>query len=72
MKNITFSAEEKVIEEARRKAARENTNLNSLVRTWLREYVGDTDRAEQYRRLQKELAYARSGKRFSRDEMNAR
>jgi hypothetical protein len=72
MKNITFSAEEKVIEEARRKAARENTNLNSLVRTWLREYVGDTDRAERYRRLQKELAYARSGKRFSRDEMNAR
>ncbi|MFP4375383.1 MAG: hypothetical protein ACLFPO_13710 [Spirochaetaceae bacterium] len=72
MKNITFSGDDQVIERAREKAEKENTNLNSLFREWLREYVEDTNRVEEFDTLSRELDYANAGRRFSRDELNAR
>ena len=39
LKNITLSAEEKLIKLAREKAARENSTLNSQFRAWLERYV---------------------------------
>jgi hypothetical protein len=72
MKNITFSGDDQVIERAREKAEKENTNLNSLFREWLREYVEDTNRVEEFDTLSRELDYANAGRHFSRDALNAR
>ena len=40
MKNITLSGDEALIQKAREKARRENTNLNAAFREWLSRYVG--------------------------------
>ena len=40
MKNITLSADENLIEAARRRAAAERTTLNAQFRLWLADYVG--------------------------------
>ena len=40
MKNITFSADENLIEAARRRAAEEDTTLNAQFRLWLSDYAG--------------------------------
>ena len=39
LKNITLSAEEAKIQEARRLAVRDNTTLNQLFREWLDSYM---------------------------------
>ena len=39
LKNITLSADEALIREARRQAALHNTTLNALFREWLNQYV---------------------------------
>ncbi len=72
MKNITFSADESLIEQARRQAMLENTTLNELFRTWLERYVAQPAAAESYAALMTELAHVRAGGRFSREEMNER
>ena len=74
MKNITLSADEKLIEAARERALAERTTLNEQFRRWLEEYVGQdrsADRAmEVIGRLQQ---YVRTGgRKFSREEMNER
>ncbi len=38
LKNITLSADEALIREARRQAALQNTSLNALFREWLEQY----------------------------------
>lgn len=44
MKNITLSADEGLIEEARRIAAKRRTTLNAEFRDWLADYVGQGPR----------------------------
>ena len=39
MKNITLSADEKLIQTARERARAEHTTLNELFRNWLKDYV---------------------------------
>lgn len=70
LKNITLSAEEKLIKLAREKAARENSTLNSQFRAWLERYVSTERKLLDYDSLMDQLAYAKPGKKFSRDEMN--
>ena len=53
VKNITFSADEAVIEEAREKARKQHTTLNVVFREWLAEYSGRQDRTKQFRELMK-------------------
>jgi hypothetical protein len=72
MKNITFSADDALIEQARRQAMLENTTLNELFRTWLERYVAQPAAAESYAALMAEMAHVRAGGRFSREEMNER
>lgn len=69
IKNITLSAEETLIREARAKARRENTSLNSVFRHWLVRYTG---RGDDFRGLMDRLDYADAGGRFDRDELNLR
>jgi hypothetical protein len=42
MRNVTLSADEQLLERARKKAALEHTTLNERFRRWLEQYVGQT------------------------------
>ena len=72
MKNITFTADEKMIHLARERAAREKKPLNQVFRDWLKSYAGRDTSAKGYEGLMENLSYARPGKSFSREEMNER
>ncbi|CBL44830.1 Conserved hypothetical protein [gamma proteobacterium HdN1] len=71
-RNITLSAEEKLIQQAREKASREKSTLNEQFRQWLERYVSSEAKAIDYNTLMQRLSYANSSKRFSRDELNER
>lgn len=70
MKNITFSADEKLIEKARERARKENTTLNQRFREWLEDY----SRAQSKEELIKFLDSISTdiGGPFTRDELNRR
>jgi len=70
--NVTLTAEEPLLLEARRKASAQDTSLNELFRGWLRDYVRDPDASASYDRLMERLDYVVVGRRFTRDELNAR
>jgi hypothetical protein len=77
MKNITLTADEHLIETARRLAKRRHTTLNAEFRRWPERYAEGDDsgerRIQDYRSLMDELADVSSGGRtFSRDELNER
>ncbi|MCY4129280.1 MAG: hypothetical protein OXG15_08580 [Gammaproteobacteria bacterium] len=73
MRNITLSADENLIEAARRRAASQNTTLNAQFRVWLADYVGREVQAAQAMRTVRELqGKLRVGRKLSRDEMNER
>ena len=73
MKNITLSADEALIEGARRRAAAENTTLNNLFREWLARYVAPPRlSASDVRRAAAAAGHFRAGGRFTRDERNER
>lgn len=71
-KNITLSAEGRLIEQARRRAAEERKSLNELFRAWIARYVGVGGDARKYRWVMKHLAHVRPGRTFTRQEMNER
>ena len=74
MKNITLSADENLIEAARRQAVSEHTTLNQQFRLWLENYVRREQRAADAMRVIRELqgSITTGGRRFTRDEMNER
>ena len=74
MKNITLSADEKLIEAARERARAEHTTLNEQFRRWLEEYTQRKERAQEAMSVLEELrGRVRSGgRKFSREEMNER
>jgi hypothetical protein len=72
VKNITLSAEGNLIERARLRAAKEKRTLNAAFRDWLQRYAGAETGPQEYAQLMKRLGHVRSGRKFSRDEMNER
>ena len=72
MKKITLSADEGLIEAARRRAAAERTTLNAAFRQWLAEYAGREGRAARAMEAVRELrsVISTGGRRFTREEMN--
>jgi hypothetical protein len=74
MKNITLSADERLIEAARARAREEHSSLNEEFRRWLADYVGNRERAARMMAAIRELEgdYTTGGRRFTRDEMNER
>jgi hypothetical protein len=72
LKNITLSAEDRLIAQARQRAQRERKSLNAVFREWLAGYVGKGARAVRYRELTRKLKHVSAGKKFSRDELNER
>lgn len=73
MKNVTLSADEALIEGARRRAESENTTLNNLFREWLARYAGAPRlSAEEVRQAAATVSHFRAGRRFTREERNER
>ena len=74
MRNITFRVDEKLLEQARKRARAEQTTLNEQFRRWLSEYAGTQRRVADAMavvdRLSKKVRTG--GQKFSRDEMNER
>lgn len=71
-RNITLSADSNLIEEARRRAVMEHTSLNVAFRDWLFRYAHGKKTKTQYDSIMNELAYAKPGRKFTRDELNER
>lgn len=72
LQNVTLSAEKELIEQARRRAAVNNTTLNAEFRRWLEQYAETPQTSEELEALMDKLSYARPEKTFSRDELNER
>ena len=74
MKNITLSADENLIEAARRRAVTEHSTLNEQFRLWLKHYVGRKQQAARAMRTIRELQgkLFTGGRKFTRAEMNER
>jgi hypothetical protein len=72
LKNITFSAEESLIERARQRAAADRTTLNEEFRRWLEKYAERPASAEAFIELMDRFHYVNPGRSFTREEMNER
>jgi len=73
MKNITFSADEHMIQKARERARSEKRTLNDAFREWISRFAGQTDNLDEYDALIDQLrrtVHLRPP--FTRDEMNER
>ena len=72
MKNITLSADEDLIEQARTIARSRRTTLNAAFRVWLRQFTASDGDVRDYDALMKRLSHVNAGGHFSRDQMNER
>lgn len=72
MKNLTFSADEDLIERARSIARSQKRTLNAAFREWLVEFTASEGNARDYWALKKSLRAVDAGGHFTRDEMNER
>lgn len=73
MKNITLSAPEGLINQARKRAVAKGTTLNQEFRDWLAsQTIDNEERLLRYRRLMKQLSHVDAGRHFTRKEMNER
>src|SRR5438445_7746058 len=72
MRNITLSAGEDLIEQARQVARSQHKTLNAAFREWLQQYTAQAGTAHGLHSLMKGLRHVRPGRHLSRDEMNER
>lgn len=72
MKNITFSADEHVIQLAREEARNRKTTLNALFREWMEDLARRDERRNNIETILKNMSRYDSGGPYSRDELNER
>jgi hypothetical protein len=72
MKNITLSADEQLIEQARLLAKSQHRTLNAVFREWLKQFTAQGGGPQEFDALTKRLKHVQAGRRFRRDEMNER
>jgi len=72
MKNVTLSADEDLIEQARQVARSQRRTLNAAFREWLLQFTSQAGNGQEVDALMRRLRHVNSGGRFSRDEMNER
>ncbi|HWZ43237.1 MAG TPA: hypothetical protein VNW97_07155 [Candidatus Saccharimonadales bacterium] len=72
MKNITLSADEHLIEQARLVARAQHKTLNAAFREWLLQFTAQAGNEQEFVSLMKRLRHVKAGRRFSREEMNER
>jgi len=71
MKNITFSADEDLIERARELARAQKRTLNEAFREWLVQFT-EAGSVEEFDSLMKRLEHVRLNGPYTRDELNER
>jgi hypothetical protein len=73
MKNITLSADEHLINAARRRATAEHSTLNEQFRLWLSQYARQQEQLRHYDQTIEELrGKLRVGSKLTREQMNER
>lgn len=72
MKNVTLSADERLIERARERAHAQKTTLNQLFREWLASLTAEEQRTAKIDALFERFDHVDAGGKFSREEMNER
>jgi hypothetical protein len=73
VKNITLSADENLIEQARLVAQTRHTTLNSAFREWLEQYAAQSGGGgAAVDALMRRLRHVRAAGPYTRDEMNER
>jgi hypothetical protein len=72
VKNVTLSADEALIEQARLVARSRHTTLNAEFREWLAQYAAQAGAGAAVEALMRRLRHVRSNGPYSRDEMNER
>jgi hypothetical protein len=72
MKNITLSADEDLIEQARLVARSQHKTLNAAFREWLAQFTAQSGNAREVDALMRRLRQVNSGRHFSRDQLNER
>jgi predicted transcriptional regulator len=72
MRNITLSADEDLIERARRIAREQRRTLNEAFREWLAQFAESAGDAQGFDSLMMRLRNVNAGRRFSREELNER
>ena len=72
VKNITLSADENLIEQAREVARAQHTTLNAAFREWLEQYSGRARWLQEYDALMERLKHIKADRKYTRDELNER
>jgi len=72
VKNITLSADENLIEQARLVAHAQHKTLNAAFREWLERYAAQSGGGAAVDALMRRLRHVRSSGPYTRDEMNER
>jgi predicted transcriptional regulator len=72
MRNITLSADEDLIEQARLVARTQHKTLNAAFREWLVQFTTRSGDGQQVDALMRRLDHVKAGRHFTRDEMNER
>ena len=72
MKNITLSADENLIEQARLIAKAQRKTLNAVFREWLEQLTRECGNGQEFDALMRRLEHVKAGRHFNRNEMNER
>ena len=74
MRNVTLSAVDSLIDQARDVARSQNKTLNQAFREWLTAFTANKSGAREYLAMMEQLqdSGVRPGRTFTRDEMNER
>ncbi len=72
MCDITFAADERLIDRARDRARRENRSLEEAFRDWLGSYAGESAERMPFEEVMRRLSHVKFERTFTRDEMNQR
>lgn len=72
VKNITLSADENLIDQARLVARSQHKTLNDAFREWLELYARQAGAGAAVEALMRRLKHVRSDGPYTRDEMNER
>lgn len=72
MKNVTLSADAKLIEQARLTARSRRETLNAAFRRWLLQYTGRAGNGRDVDALMHDLRHVGASRCFRRDELNER
>src|SRR5437762_14324891 len=70
MKNITLSADEQLIEQARLLAKSQHKTLNAMFREWLEQFTARSGVTQEFAALMKRLKHVDAGRGINRDEQN--